>query len=170
MKNRLLLYYSLLVPGLLVFFFGPALLQLLTLLFFVLATVELPYSDRFLEDSLKKLPAFVAVMLVVWVAFFFMIDFVIFLSGFSSYFSLLVFIPLYLMFRMISLPWVFIWKGIIAPVEAFKVPAEVNWTVLAAFSFLAMAYTLLPLSLPFLAAPVSILVRERLPAQRIKNL
>ena len=80
------------------------------------------------------------------------------------------FVPLYLGFRMISLPWVFIWKGIIAPVEVFKVPAEVNWVVLAAFSFLAMVYTLLPLSLLFLAAPVSILVRERLPARKIKNL
>jgi hypothetical protein len=162
MRNRLLLYYGLLVPGFFVYAFGPPVLRMLFEMYFLLATVTLPYRSDFLRDSLVKLPAFLALMLVSFALLLTMTDFVIFLSGFNAYLAVLMLVPLYLAFRLLTLPWVFLRKGIAAPLAAFKSPNEYNWTVLAVLSALVVAYEFSPLLVLTLLAPASLFLHERL--------
>lgn len=162
MKNRLLLYYSLFIPWFLLSFFRPDIIQVFFELFIILATFQLPYPGDFLKKSLKKLPAFSALMLVVCTVFLGLMDFSAFLSTFNVYGVLFLLVPLWLAFRLLTLPWVFIKKSLAAPITAFKSPPEANWTVLAVFSTLGLIYSFVPVVIPFLMAPASILLHERL--------
>ena len=162
MKNRLLLYYGLLVLGVAIYLFGPDILQALFELYFLLATITLPYRGNFLRKSLEKLPAFAALMLVSFAVLLGTMDFATFLSGFNAYLSFFVFVPIYFAFKMLTLPWVFLKKGIAAPLGALNVPNEYNWTVLAVLSSLVIIYQFFPLLVLVLLAPASFFLHERL--------
>lgn len=162
MKNRILSYYSLLLVWFLIFFFGPGLLQFLFELFFVLATVLLPYPGDFMGKALRKLPAFTALMLVAFAVLLGLLDFAVFFTTFTEYALLLLIVPLYVFFKMLTLPWVFLKRGLAAPIAALKVPNEANWTVLAVLSVMGLVNHVLPIAVPFLLAPSSFFLQGRL--------
>ncbi|MBR9689704.1 MAG: hypothetical protein GOV01_02315 [Candidatus Altiarchaeota archaeon] len=161
MMNRLILYYLLLIPGVLLYIFGSDFVSILFLTFFVLLTISLPYSEKFTVPSLKSFISFLALITVLTAVFLLLFDFVNFLSTFNTYFVFLLALPLYLAFRLFTTPWIFLKNGFTAPLTAFKEDSKNNWLILAALSFLAIA-DYVPLLAFILAAPLSFFLASNL--------
>jgi hypothetical protein len=164
--NELLAHYMLLVPGFLLLEHGPEALSLLFLAYFALAAVALPRGKRPLRAALKAFPAFCALLLLASVAMLAAADVIFALVPFSPYVTLLAVLPLYALLRQLTVPWFVLERGISAPMEAWKAPAEDGWLVLAGISALAVANALLPMSALLLAAPVSYYLSSNLRLSR----
>lgn len=153
--RRLLIYYALMVPGMVVLLFCPPAAQLVSLLFLLLCTVLLPQTGEFLWEAAWRFPAFLLLSATTAFVFLGSLNLISFLARFSDYAALLALGPAYAAFRLLTLPWTFVGEGLSAPLVSLEVPNRKNWLVLAAVSALALAERLVPYSLLFLAAPAS---------------
>lgn len=167
MMGRLLVYYSLLIPWSMLFFFGAEFLQLIFELFLILATVMLPYTNDFLKSSLKKFPGFLMLSFVILTLLILTSDFVVVASEYHPYLSILIFIPLYFTFRLVSYPWQYVKRGITSPKSYLKTDNVDNWLILAVISALAIAFYFVPFSIFFLAPLASIFIHSNLQSIRI---
>ena len=161
MMGRLIIYYSLLIPWGMLFLFGPEFLQLVFEMFLILATIMVPYSEDFVRRSLRGFPGFLLLSLVIFTFLIMASDFVIFASDFSPYLSLLIIVPLYSGFRLLSYPWRYIEKGL-SPRAYLKTDNQDNWLILAVVSALAIVYYFSPVLVFFLAPVASFFIYSNL--------
>jgi len=161
MLEQVLLYYILFIPASLVFFFCPLTVQIIFTLFLVLVTTSLPYSKKFIINSLKKLPSFMLLSLVFIIIFLFIFDLVSFLSIIiGPYSEFLLFIPIYISFKLLTLPWIFVEEGFSAPLTCWNLDSSVNWKIMAVLSTLWLFSIKFPLAPFILMVPISFLIKK----------
>ncbi|MBR9680671.1 MAG: hypothetical protein GOU98_02500, partial [Candidatus Altiarchaeota archaeon] len=127
----------------------------------VLMTVKLPYSDDFIDKSIKKFIPFILTSILLVVSTLFMIDFVDFLYNFNSNALFLLIVPSYLLFKILTFPWIFDRWGVLSIKKAFKQQNENNWLILSGIMFLLIANQI-PYLIFFLSAPVSYILADNL--------
>jgi len=167
MMGRLLVYYSLLIPWSMLFFFGAEFFQLIFELFLILATIMLPYTDNFLKSSLKKFPGFLMLSFVLFTFIILTSDFAVVASEVHPYLSVLLVIPIYFAFRLVSYPWQYVKRGLVSPKSYLKTNNVDNWLILSVISVLAIAFHFSPASIFFLAPLASLFIHSNLQSIRI---
>ncbi len=161
MLGRLILYYSLFLPASLVLVFCPIGVQILFLLFLILVTAALPYSKKFIINSLKRLPSFIVLSILIVFGFSLMADFIEFLVlRIHPHLILLWFIPIYVGFRLLTLPWIFINEGFEAPLICFKINSAINWRIVSILIILWFISMIFPYAPFFLFVPISFLIKN----------